>query len=115
MNMKLYYFTGTIIWLSFFLDAKQVYAQSAIDVSAEQICKCLNEKVKSDTLNLTSKEIFDSCTGETMAKNGEKLSKEFNLGTVEGIIQLRNEFIDILKKDCDRFRKMFVKNKEENK
>lgn len=109
---KLYFTSLTIVFLSLFCCTNQVNAQSAVEFSVDQICRCLDEKVRNDTLEMTPKEIFDTCTGGTMAKNREELGKEYDLGTVEGILELRDKFIKFLDEDCDRFGKMFGENSE---
>lgn len=109
---KLFFSLLTVIFLSLFCCTNQSNAQSAVEVSVDEICKCLDEKVENDTLALPPKEIFNTCTGGTMAKNREELGKEYNLGTVEGIMELRDKFIKLLDEDCDRFRKMFAKNSD---
>ena len=106
--MKKIFYCMVLIIFSCVCYSNQAFAQSIVKKSAKQICKCLNEKAENDTLNLTPKQIFDRCTGETMGGNREELAKEFDIGSVQGILQLRDKFVELLNKDCDKFNEMFM-------
>ena len=111
MKKLIHYFTGAFILLCFLFNINLAYAQKAVKVSVDQVCKCLEVKDNESSPAMTPKEIFDICAGEVMATNRPELSKTFDLGTVEGIIQLRNHLVEKLNKDCAKFREMFVDNK----
>lgn len=109
---KFYIFSGALMVLSLFCNSNQASAQSALQTSADEVCICLDEKVENDTTELNPNELLNECAVEAMTKNRVELAKETDMGTVEGIRELRNKFVDLLNKDCDRFREIFVQNQK---
>ena len=100
--------TGMMLFCFFHLPPAM--AQDILKKTVKDLCVCLDETSKTDTLNLAPKQIFDKCTGATMAKNREELLKKYDMGTVSGIKALRDELVNELKQECEQFITMFSEN-----
>lgn len=107
--MKMYY-SITVITLCCIFHINFAFSQDILKKTAKELCICLEDTSKSDTLDLTSKQILDKCTGASMAKNREELLKKYEMGTVSGIKALRDELVNVLKQDCEQFITMFSEN-----
>lgn len=85
-------------------------SQDILKKTSKQLCLCLEETSKSDTLDLPPKQIFDKCTGASMANNRFELAEKYDMGTVSGIRALRDELVKELKMDCEQFIRMFTES-----
>lgn len=89
-------------------------AQDILKKTAKDLCVCLKETSKSDTLNLAPKQFLDKCTGATMAKNGVELAEKYDMSTISSIKILRDKLVNELKQDCQQFIKMFSESPLKN-
>ncbi|MBB6328256.1 hypothetical protein FHS59_003899 [Algoriphagus iocasae] len=86
------------------------FSQDILKKTAKDLCICLEETSKSDTLDLAPKQILDKCTGASMAKNRVELAGKYDMATVSGIKALRDELIQELIESCREFAKMFIED-----
>lgn len=107
--IKLYYSISVFTLICIF-HIPPVMSQDILKKTAKELCICLDETSKSDTLNLAPKQILDKCIGSAMAKNRIELAEKYDMGTVSGIKALRDELVKELKQDCDQFITMFSEN-----
>lgn len=107
--IKIYY-SITIVTLCCIFHVNSAFSQDILKKTAKELCVCLEETSKSDTLDLTPKQILDKCTGASMAKNRVELAEKYDMGTVTGIKALRDELVQELKENCQQFIPMFSDN-----
>ncbi|MEB2777474.1 hypothetical protein SYJ56_19320 [Algoriphagus sp. D3-2-R+10] len=104
------YFIISAFTLFCFYHLPPAMSQDILKKTAKDLCVCIEETSKSDTLDLPPKQIFDKCTGASMANNRVALAKKYDMGTVSGIKALRDELVNELKQDCEQFITMFSEN-----
>lgn len=104
----------TVIMLFCLFHLAPAKAQDILKKTAKDLCVCLDETSKTDTLNLAPKQILDKCNGAAMAKNRVELAEKYDMGTVSGIKALRDELVNELKQDCEQFITMFSENPSKN-
>lgn len=100
----------TVMMLFCFLHVPKATSQDILKKTSKELCLCLEEKSKNDTLNLTPKQILDQCMGASMATNRLALAEKYDLGTISGIKALRDELVGELKKNCKEFVLLFPEN-----
>lgn len=84
-----------------------MYAQKASELTAQEACICIGEKLpqaEPDSYNNTLKK----CIADASIKHQEDLYKEHKIKstTVENIMFLQNEIVEILKKECDMIKEL---------
>tara|TARA_R110002020_G_scaffold400024_2_gene610104 strand:- start:1641 stop:1982 length:342 start_codon:yes stop_codon:yes gene_type:complete len=107
--IKIFYSIALIAFCCIF-NINSAFSQDILKKTAKELCICLEETSKSDTLDLAPKQILDKCTGASMAKNRVELAEKYDMGTVSGIKSLRDELIQELRESCREFAKMFIED-----
>ena len=107
--IKIFYIFTVIAFCCIF-QVTPSFSQDILKKTAKDLCICLEETSKSDTLDLAPKQILDKCTGASMAKNRVELAEKYDMGTVSGIKALRDELIQELRENCQQFITMFFDN-----